>query len=739
MIRSCAYLKLHAIRRSKREGRFVCRNVVTIEPTADHLHISRFIDSYWGKAQRQDLDDPKWHPLAYHCLDVAAVADLLLERWPRRLNRMAAILGVDAGALRPLIVLLIALHDSGKLAPEFQAKSVLGPLGSSRGPPPPGVRHDAIGYDLMQKDDHWPAFETILEQYLKSRGGTLKICIQPLWAAVTGHHGEPAMETGCYKFPNAEKNALREMLEAFADLFPPCGEPLTFNGKQAKRLSWLLAGLTNVSDWIGSNECWFQYHPPTLSVSGYWLEAKRRAAVALDECGILPSPSPSSVSASELLSHITGELSPLQQEALKCEIPDGPVLAVIEDVTGAGKTEAALLLTARLMADRRATGLFFGLPTMATANAMYERFSESYRRLFHSNAHPSLVLAHGKRALHEGFRESILQAKINDDVTTGADRNAKPDTLADVTASAACAAWIADDRRKAFLADVGVGTIDQALLGVLPSRFHVLRLWGLAERVLIVDEAHSFDSYLSRELETLLEFHAALGGSAIVLSATLSTEALGRIVAAYQRGLGVDSEPQTVNAYPLLTLVGASAERHVAVGTRAELARDLAVRCISTTDEAVRHVIDMSRRGATVAWIRNAVDDCIDAQGMLRDAGLEPILLHARFAMGDRLAIEAEVQRRLGKNSSPDTRRNADGTGVVVMGSQILEQSLDYDVDAMVTDLAPVDMIIQRAGRLWRHPWRNNDRPISVDERSLMLLTPDPDNVQDKDWYRALS
>ncbi|MFV0298336.1 MAG: hypothetical protein ACK5JT_19715 [Hyphomicrobiaceae bacterium] len=114
-------------------------------------------------------------------------------------------------------------------------------------------------------------------------------------------------------------------------------------------------------------------------------------------------------------------------------------------------------------------------------------------------------------------------------------------TPADLEAGAACSAWIADDRRKAFLADVGVGTIDQALLGVLPTRFQALRLWGLAERILIVDEAHSFDAYMSRELETLLEFHAALGGSAIVLSATLSIEARQRLATAFQRGL--DARP----------------------------------------------------------------------------------------------------------------------------------------------------------------------------------------------------
>jgi len=668
---------------------------------------------------------------------------VLLERWPSRLDAMAAIMGVEQCALRPLIVLLVALHDIGKLSPDFQAKSDLGPKGRPNKPAPPLVRHDTIGFDLL--DSHWSQFAPVLARYVDGIAAAPKASIIPLWAAVAGHHGQPAMDTCRYAFGSDETRDLSEMIPAFAELVPPVGGPLRFRERHASLISWSLAGLTNIADWIGSNSAWFPYRPPTSSLPDYWREARTQAADAICKASILPSPCPSAVLERSLLAHILkrgqvtcGDLTPLQNEALSCRLPEGPMLAVIEDATGAGKTEAALLITARLMAERRASGLYFALPTMATANAMYERLATSYRRLFEENATPSLALAHGKRATHEGFRSSILQADAADSIND-VDDNASIDTPADLTASAACAAWIADDRRKAFLADVGVGTIDQALLGVLPSRFQVLRLWGLAERVLICDEVHSFDSYLSRELETLLEFHAALGGSAIVLSATLSTEARRRIVAAYQRGLGVDRQPGASEAYPLLTLVGRGEEVMAKVDARAEVARDLAVRRIATTDEAVRHVADMSRRGATVAWIRNAVNDCIEAREMLRSAGVEPILLHARFAMGDRLAIEERVQHHLGKSSKPDTRRNADGSGVVIVGSQILEQSLDYDVDGMIADLAPIDMIVQRAGRLWRHPWRNADRPIGVDERMLMLLSPDPDEVKDKDWYHALS
>ena len=272
---------------------------------------------------------------------------------------------------------------------------------------------------------------------------------------------------------------------------------------------------------------------------------------------------------------------------------------------------------------------------------------------------------------------------------------------------------------------------------MLPSRFQSLRLWGLADRVLIVDEVHSFDSYLSRELETLLEFHAALGGSAVVLSATLNAATRNRLVAAFRKGLGCKSTaaPAGGETYPLLTLVGEGGITAQPVSPRPESVRKLAVRRIATPDDAMAHVAAMAQRGASVAWIRNTVDDAIAAFEAVRAAGCEPLLLHARFAMGDRLRLEAQVQKLLGKDSTAEQRR-----GVVLIGTQILEQSLDYDVDAMITDLAPIDMIIQRAGRLWRHPWRKG-RPLCEDERELLLLSPhpDPDGDVDMDWYKHLS
>ena len=689
-----------------------------------------FIANYWGKAHSASTDGPAWHPLAYHSLDVAAVADRLLSAAPRRLDCMTALAGAEPRALHRLLVALTALHDVGKFSNQFQAKSANGPKGALP-TPPPRVRHDAIGFGMLTAE--WSALDMALSAHFDP-ADTWRYDGAKLWAAVTGHHGQPALDAGPQwdrGFGAANKRDAAAFVRAVANLLPPDGM-LPDLHSYAAVLSWHVAGLVNVADWIGSNEEWFTYAKPEDDLASYWERAKANAEIAVRAAGILPTASPGAVSAPRLLPHITGNLTPLQQTARDCALPDGPMLAIVEDVTGAGKTEAALLIAARLMAESHASGLFFALPTMATANAMYDRLSQSYRRLFEDDGTPSLVLAHGKRALHEGFRHSILESEEHQ--CPDEDAAGRIETPADLTASVACVAWIADDRRKAFLADVGVGTVDQALLGVLPTRFQSLRLWGLSDRVLIIDEAHSFDSYLSRELETLLEFHAALGGSAIVLSATLNATARNRILAAFNKGLGgkVDTPP-TSDAYPLLTLAGRGSSNQHPVASRPESARELRVRRVADAEGAIDHVVAMSRRGACVAWIRNTVDDAIAAFEAVRARGCDPILLHARFAMGDRLCTEADVQRLLGKSSTPEQRHRR-----VLIGTQILEQSLDYDVDAMITDLAPVDMIIQRAGRLWRHPWRTG-RPFGENERELLLLSPDPDGEITPTWYKDQS
>jgi CRISPR-associated endonuclease/helicase Cas3 len=404
----------------------------------------------------------------------------------------------------------------------------------------------------------------------------------------------------------------------------------------------------------------------------------------------------------------------------------------LEDVTGAGKTEAALILTQRLMQAGKAQGLYFALPSMATANQMYQRVGSVYRHLYETVAEPSLILAHGARQLVEGFRQSILQTQEQPaDRTYQADEN---------SATAQCNAWLADNRKKALLADVGVGTLDQALLSILAVKYQSLRLLGLSGKVLLVDEVHAYDNYMMTLLKALLIAHARQGGSVILLSATLPLRIRDALLAAYRRGLGIHDEVVLEDRrYPLALHVGHECYAH-ACETRPQMRRRVQVRTVHDEAAVVAQIVERARAGHCVAWIRNTVEDARHAHALLAKHLTEDslMLFHSRYAMGDRLDIESEVLTRFGKRSTSMER-----TGRVLIGTQVLEQSLDFDVDAMVSDLAPVDLLIQRAGRLQRHARQRNGDPASddIEQREapvLYLLTPEPIDEPKADWYSSL-
>ena len=503
-------------------------------------------------------------------------------------------------------------------------------------------------------------------------------------------------------------------------LFQPPACPPPQGGHANAQMQWRLAGFLTIADWIGSNEIWFPLEGTgdDLDPVDYFERlALPRARAAVAAAGITPAEARSVIGFSGLFPKITAP-SPAQSWAETVPLPEGPALIVIEDLTGSGKTEAAITLAHRLLASGRGRGLFFALPSMATANAMFERMRESYRRLFIEGSRPSLALAHGKAGLDPAFRAVVaIAAQVELEVRAN-----------EMTPSEAeCAAWLAEDRRRALLADVGVGTIDQALLAILPVRQAPLRLHGLQNKVLVVDEAHAFDSYMGRELQALLEFHAALGGSAILLSATLPQGLRQSLTDAFRRGLGQEKpEPLAVVAYPLATIAAADAVTEYPLAVRHGLARSVAVTRVGAEAEARARVVEAARADAAVVWIRNSVDDALETAAQLRAEGIEPIIFHARFAHVDRQAVEQTVLQRFGRDSA--TRAG------VLIATQVVEQSLDLDFDLLVTDLAPADSLIQRAGRLWRH----ERGPRVLAQPEMVVLSPQPVMEADANWLRSL-
>ena len=675
------------------------------------------IHSFWGKAQPMG-DGPGYHPLPLHSLDVAAVGSVLLtsKRGPAR--TLPHLLGISPGETVRVVSCLLALHDVGKFAKRFQAKA------PQWFPSAFTDRPDALATQFDHGDGGLRLFEA--EPATFHAPPDIR-ALRLLACAVFGHHGSPPSTHGGGTlkgdFGKAGVDAARLFVGEICDLFGLAGGWPHLDLELARRASFALAGLAVMADWIGSKQEWFPYSKPTRDLKAYWEAALERAASAVALAGVIPSPTSAEISYLDLIGEAVTP-TPLQEWARDVDLPGGPTLFLLEDETGSGKTEAAAMLAHRLMRSGSGDGLYLALPTMATANAMFDRLAACYRALFAADATPSIALAHGARDLHAGFRNAKLRwgrdepAYSNDDECNGGD----------ITASAACAAWVADDRRRAFLADVGAGTVDQAIQAILPARHQSLRLLGLMRRVLILDEVHAYDPYMQREIERLLEFQAALGGSAIILSATLPHGIRNRLAAAFAKGRGEDAHTADDNtAYPLATICAPGAHSSTPINGMTGRGRTLPVRFLRRPDDAMEEVARAASADKAVLYIRNTVDDALDAYAALSEKGVDAILFHARFAFADRLNIERSVMATFGKTSSSNDR-----AGKVLVATQVVEQSLDLDFDVMVTDMAPIDLLIQRAGRLWRH-----DRPGREGEPELLVVSPDVSTEPDEQWFSA--
>jgi CRISPR-associated endonuclease/helicase Cas3 len=706
-------------------------------------HDLNLIFKYWGKASPTSPSSQNWHPLVYHSLDVAAVGQQYLAS-SALLKACCAMLNCSEKAFLSFAAFVLALHDLGKFSEAFQSQRVdlIREL-QGREPNPSkryNTRHDSLGFWLW---DSFLAKEVLPIIGIDNSNGNQRIF--KCWLrAVTGHHGVPPeldSHTGVdFSYLQQDKQASLIFVKEMANLLLTNDARQIFldlERKQAQErselLSWWFAGLTVLADWLGSNTLYFPYNRPVKSIDSYWDYAKAQANTALLHSGVLPATVEKGLTFSELFQNIKVP-SPLQKWASNTQISSAPQIYLLEDITGAGKTEAALILAYRLMDQGLAEGFYIGLPTMATANAMYKRVAQFYQKLFTENT--NLVLAHGYRKFVEEFAETILPP------TTVENDHAQKDD----SASARCSAWLADHNKRALLASAGIGTIDQALLAVLHSKHQSLRLLGLLNKVLIVDEVHACDDYMQGVLEVSLEFHARTGGSAILLSATLPSRMKAALLNAYRKGRQQNSEIdlQPNAPYPLATTwsdgQAQATENHL--NSRSCVSRTVNIHYESDEEKVFSHIQAALKSGQCVAWIRNTVSDAMEAYRRLsRTTDSDNIVLfHARFALEDRLKKEEQVLSFFGPTS-----KSSDRKGRLLIATQVAEQSLDVCMDVLITDLAPIDRILQRAGRLQRHVRDQKGNrllePNAIDARSapcLWVYGPEWNAQPTVDWYACV-
>lgn len=655
----------------------------------------------WGKTGRQRESD--YHPALYHMLDVAHVAQQLLhpQASPRWRRVLASALNANANTLYEWLPWLIALHDIGKLSVPFQAQN---DFQRQR------LKSEGFSFGDWQPADRGKLHHTIVGRIvLKQTIQHLPALLQTaLLEMLGGHHGVYQVDSGTNRddftaiAEPAEWQTLRQRaMQLLASLLllnepKPWPEPTHLSAAIAT-----LNGFTILCDWLGSDEAYFQ-PAAHLSLIDYLPRSRQQARERVASAGFFEPVRSDKPTRFEQLFTDIAKPRPLQQaiDWIPDDLLAEPTLTIIEASTGEGKTETALALAHRIAAATGSDELYVALPTMATSNAMFERIQEHLRDRL--GLPPGLVqLVHGQNFL------------VQDDLRLEPLVNGDGESHPAIT-------WL-QPKRKALLAPFGVGTIDQAELSALNVRFNALRVIGLAGKVIVLDEVHAYDAYMLTIIERMVQWLAAVGSSVILLSATLPQATRRRLALAYNPALVLPlAAPNPATAdYPSLLVAGRSQETpYLTFPAAFQPQRTIGLHRVNMAEKAWKEkaqwLVDIVNEGGCVCWIANTVERAQQIFKALQDnpaaSGMDCILLHARFPLADRQKIEQAVLEKYGKDSTHRPQRG------IVVGTQVLEQSLDLDFDVMMSDLAPIDLLLQRAGRLHRHQ-RNNRPPTHAQPR----------------------
>lgn len=374
----------------------------------------------------------------------------------------------------------------------------------------------------------------------------------------------------------------------------------------------------------------------------------------------------------------------------------GTGLLILEAPMGVGKTEAALLAAEVLAHDSGAHGVFVALPTQATTDAMFGRVRSW---LDHIPGGATLALAHGKAHLNDEYRGLVRRGR-----------------LFNTECGAVAHDWLRG-RKKAGLAGFVVGTIDQVLFAGLKSRHVMLRHLALAGKVVIIDEVHAYDVYMSRYLHRVLAWLGAYRVPVILLSATLPDARRVELLRAYDASAVVpDGNP----GYPVITATNLEPRTFALPERSVPVVID---RLDDDLDTLTAYLREHLRDGGCAVVVRNTVSRVQETAAHLADE-FDVTINHARFLACDRAVRDRDLLRRFGPPGNNVERP----VRHVVVASQVVEQSLDIDFDLMVTDLAPMDLVLQRLGRLHRHhrPHRTRQARCAVTGVDWTTTPPKP-------------
>jgi CRISPR-associated endonuclease/helicase Cas3 len=660
------------------------------------------LDDFPAKSNDADL----WLSLRNHLKDTAGVMRRLCMNWVPASVAQAA--QMDVETFTELAVFCASIHDIGKASMAFLEKRMnvrfALPEAASRleadgvvfhsCPDAEKTPHNFASATIcgMRFGVNWSICEVLASHHGRPRDTDTDFKKQFMGRCIANYYGsEPESRV---VFEAAWKEAYDF---ALAESEIP---PALLQREISAQAQMLLTGILIVADWIASNEDYF----PLIGDAPYTENRLNDGWSRLGLPGYWESQC-SQLDTEAFAVRFGFPPRPAQAEIIRTvEDAYAPGLFIVECQMGAGKTEAALA-AAEILADRNgAGGIFFGLPTKGTANGLFPRITDWAKVVSRGGDVTSMRLAHGDAAfndLFENLRNHISDEDENNSITVNE--------------------WLLGPRMQ-LLSDFVVGTVDHALMAALRTKFVMLRHLGLAGKVVVIDEVHSYDAYMSEFLEYLLRWLGSYGVSVILLSATLTSGKKEDLVNAYLNRHRKDRLPVPYKElYPSLTWTDGADVSAIALSPVADQAMRVVIER-EKTDE-IADIIQKSVDGeGCVGIIMNTVKAARETAEHLRSVLPEykVILIHSRFLPADRSRLEDEVLRLCGKGSGSTERR-----GVIVVGTQVLEQSLDVDFDILFTEWCPMDLLLQRIGRTHRHRSHDHLRPEGASEPRCILCEDD--------------
>lgn len=611
--------------------------------------------------------------LLTHLLEVGCTARELLTKGCLKplATELSDALNLPEGDAISLTAYLAACHDLGKCHPNFQAKLF------KENEPNPFQKQVDGGYSTFSHNEY---SRTIALRIWKEKS-RFPFRVRKRFAPILQYHHQWSHKGGrALLVPPEPQTAIRPLYQAMQDemeeiLFESFHPPYTIQPNDWSAAGVLLWGALITSDWIASSDA-ISHHPVPPEAAVAFVE--RILPEFLSRNHLMEAPLPDGIqSIQELFPMLSGKpLRPMQRK-IESIFQSGTNASglLIEAPMGEGKTEAALYAAYRLAKAYGKNGFYIALPTSATSNQMEQRVNAMLR----VQGCPEAKLMHS-RAWLEGkthYEDSIFTEPL----------------------------------KRGLLEPYAVGTIDQAMLAVMLARYSIIRLIGLETKVLVIDELHSYDAYMKTTIERLLSWCYDLGIPVVMLSATLPLEKKKAYAEAFHSGY-----KNLTMQYPCITAFRQEEEamEYKVKGSHQHQTITLQLKADGeeTVQEEVKRLFSMSNGQGCICVLRNTVDQAQETYLKLKKQyGAIVTLFHARFLYKDRQRIEKEVCKAFGGNERPKK--------AILVATQVVEQSLDLDFDAMITDLAPIDLLFQRAGRIFRH--EREGRPFKQGQLTVLL------------------